>query len=169
MQHLGAAGRDLLRLVIVKRPQETRGRGRARVGAEHSGHVRPDLEPARAELGGEIGRRGVGAAAAEKDRVAFGIARDETLSDHDRREGRQALRERRIGSETTRDVENTGLGGGAALLGEEHGARVGPVSLQPLSAQEARTEVGSEKLAARHTRARVRSLTSSMSAMPAAI
>ncbi len=44
MQHLGAAGRDFLRLVVVQRLQQACGRHVARVRREHSRHVGPDLQ-----------------------------------------------------------------------------------------------------------------------------
>ena len=47
VQHLRAAGGDLLGLVVVQRAQQPRGGRGARIGAEHAGHVGPDLQPLR--------------------------------------------------------------------------------------------------------------------------
>ena len=90
MQHLGAAAGDFLRLVVVQLAQQARGRRGARVGAEHAGHVGPDLQPPRAELRGEIRAGGVRAAATQQHGVALAVAGDESLRDHDRRERGQA-------------------------------------------------------------------------------
>jgi hypothetical protein len=70
MQHLGATARDLLGLVVVQRLEQARVRDRLWIGREHAGHVGPDLEPSRAQLGREITARRVRAAAAEQHRIA---------------------------------------------------------------------------------------------------
>ena len=46
MQHLGAGGGDFLRFLVVQARQQARIRHLARIGAEHAGHVGPDLDAA---------------------------------------------------------------------------------------------------------------------------
>src|SRR5690606_27258526 len=90
---------DLLRLSVVQRLDEPRGRHGLRIGAEEARRVGPDLEPARLELAGKVCTRGVGAAAAEEHGLALRVARDEALRDHDAVDRREALLQRLVGRE----------------------------------------------------------------------
>ena len=82
MQHLGAVACDLLRLIVVQLAQQSRSRHRARIGAEQTRHIGPNLETGGTELGCEIGSRRIRAAAPQQHRVSSRIGGDETLSDH---------------------------------------------------------------------------------------
>ena len=155
VQHLGAAGGDLLRLVVVQRAQQARGRRGARIGAEHARHVGPDLQPLRAELRREVGRGGVRAAAPEEHGVAVLVAGDEALGDDDRGEGVQLRGECRIGREIAHRREHARLGAARRALRAQHGARIGPRHLEPRRAQEARADLGCHQFPGRqHARAR---------------
>ena len=92
MQHLGAGGGDFLRFGVVQAREQARVGHFARVGAEHAGHVGPDLHALRAEQRAEIRGRGVRAAAAEDRGAAVGVAGDEALRDQ---HARRLLREAR--------------------------------------------------------------------------
>ena len=83
VQDAAARGRDLLGFAVMQALDQARRRYGLRVGAEEARRVGPDLEPARFELAGEVGARGVGAAAAEQHGVALRVARDEALRHHD--------------------------------------------------------------------------------------
>ena len=147
VQDPGAAGGDFLGLVVVQRAQKARGGRGARVGAEHARHVGPDLQPLGPQLGREVGRRGIRAAAPQQHRVAVLIAGNESLGDDDRREPPQPLLERRIGRETAHRREHARLGRGAVpLFGTQHGARIRPGRLESARAQEAHADVRGHQL-----------------------
>ena len=133
MQNLRAAAGDFLRLVVLERAQQARSGHRARIGAEHAGHVGPDLQAARLQLRREVAAGRVGAAAAEQHRVAALVARDEALRDPDGARRRPALLQIRIG------IVSAGRGeicrahaGVASLLRFDHGARIDPLHVDPL-------------------------------------
>src|SRR4051794_35345525 len=113
MQHLGAAGRDLLRFVVMQRADEARRRRRAWIRAEHAGYVGPDLDGLRPDLRAEIGRRGVRTATTEQAGIAFGIARDEALRDDYRGRCIEPLLERGVRRKRTGCREYRRLGGSA--------------------------------------------------------
>ena len=95
-KHLGAVARDFLRLIVMQGAQQPRGRDGARIGAEHAGHVGPDLKPRGLELGGEIRARGIRAAAPEQHGVAGGVGGDESLRDDRPARARATRLQRRI-------------------------------------------------------------------------
>jgi hypothetical protein len=90
MQHLGAAARNFLRLVVVERLEQPGARNGARVGREHAGHVRPDLQATRPSSG-EVAARRIRSATAEQYGIAGGVARNEALPDQDLAGVRQPL------------------------------------------------------------------------------
>ena len=156
VQHLRARGRDLLSLVVRERAQLTRGRCRTRVGAEHAGHIGPDLEFTGGEQRGEVGPGGVRAAAAEQHRIARRVAGDETLGDHDRAERRDPGLHRGVGSELAGGREEARLDGGAvASLGSQHRASVQPRGGHALRAEIGRAQCGREQFARGHHRSTV--------------
>ena len=114
---------------------------------EHARDVGPDFQPLGAQLGREVGRRGIRAAAPQEHGVALVIAGDESLGDDHRCEPLQALLEGRIGGETAHRREHARLGRGAVpLLGAQHGARIGPRHVQSVRAQEARADLRGDQL-----------------------
>jgi len=84
VQDFGPAGSDFLRLVVMEGAQQARIRRGARIRTEQAGHIGPDLEPPGRELGRQIGRGGVGAAATEEHRLAVLVTCDKSLRDEDR-------------------------------------------------------------------------------------
>ena len=148
VQDFRAARGDFLSFVIVQRTQQARRRRRARVGAEHAGHVGPDLEPLRAQLGGEVRCRGIGASAAEQHGVAIVVARNEALCDNNRRQDCKPLLQRRIRSEVARGRQHACFSRGAAtFLGFQHGPCIDPCHIQPLSAQITCSDLSGHQLA----------------------
>ena len=152
VQHLRAAGGDLLRLVVVQRAQQARGRGGARIGAEHARHVGPDLQALRAQLRGEVRRRGVRAAAPEQHRVAVLVAGDEALGDDDRRRARSSCAlERRVGGEAAGRREQARRVVPPAGRSARSMVRASvQATSSPCGAQEARADLGRHQLPARH-------------------
>ena len=96
MQHLGTGRRDLLRFVVGQFQKLPRGRRCARVGAEHAGHIGPDLELPSVEQRREISARSVGPTASEQHCIACRIAGNETLRDQQRTERPKSLLQRGI-------------------------------------------------------------------------
>jgi len=151
MQHLGAGAGDLLRLVVVQLAQQARGGRGARVGAEHAGHVRPDLQSHGFQLCSEVRAGGVRAAASQQHGVARGIAGDEALRDDNRGERRKPGRQRRIGREIAGSRQPVAACAGAfAHRGEQPCACVPPLRVQTLRAQVARTDLGGHQFAVGH-------------------
>ena len=150
MQHLRAAGGDLLCLIVVQRAQQPCGWGGARIGAEQARHVGPDLQPLGTQLRGQIGGGGVRAAAPEQHGVAIFVAGDEALRKHDRRERRKPPLERRVGGEAAHHRQHARPGTAAGALRAQHGARIRPGDIQTARAQEARAECGGHEFPARH-------------------
>ena len=141
MQHLGAAARDFLCLVVVERLQQARVRHRLRVGREHARHVRPDLQPPCAELGGKVTAGRIRAAAPEQHRIASRVARDESLRDQHLAARGQALLELGIGFEIAgRRKVVRALGRVGPLFGMQQRACVEPLRVDALVRQERRTE-----------------------------
>ena len=151
MQHLRAAARDLLRLVVFERAQQPCRRHRARIGAEHARHVGPDFQPTRLQLRSEVAARGIGAAAAEQHGVAVLVARDEALRDPHGARRRPALLQLEIGLVGARRRQ---IGRAhvrvAPLLGLEHGARIDPLHIESLRGEERGAEARRHQLALRH-------------------
>jgi len=81
MQHAGAGGGDLLRLLEIEPAQQPGAGDLARVGAEQAGDVAPYLDARGGQAGAEIRGRGVGTAAAEQHGAAVAVAGDEALGD----------------------------------------------------------------------------------------
>src|SRR5689334_16761107 len=102
MQYLCAAGRDLLRFVVMQSADQARGRRGARIRAEHAGHVGPDLDLLRAQLGTEIRGRRVRTTTTQQAGVALAVAADESLRDDDWRRRIELRFQSGIRRETTR-------------------------------------------------------------------
>ena len=151
MQHLGAVGGDLLRLVIVQRLEQPRGRHVARVGGEHPRHVGPDLEPGRGEPGRDVGRRGVRATAAEQHRAAVFVRCDEALRQHRAAERGEPRGRLRVGLEAAGSREQRlAFRHAAPIVGPEQLARIDPRRGDPLRIQEGGTDLGRHQLTGRH-------------------
>ena len=148
VQDLGAAGGDLLRLVVVQRAQQPRRRRRARIRAEHARHVGPDLQPLRAQLRGQVGGGGVRAAAPEEHGVALLVARDEALGHDQRCQAGEPLLERRVGLEAALGGQHARApASGLPRVGAQHAARVRPADLEAARGEKARAEPGRHQLA----------------------
>ena len=115
------------------------------------GHVGPDLERARLELGREVGCRGVRAPAAEKHALAPRVAGDEALREGNAIDRGKSLLQGRIGVEVAAGREVR-----AALVGARHGHRaqqrpgIQPGHGQSLLLQVGGTEPGGQQFAHRH-------------------
>ena len=151
VQDLGAGGGDFLRLGVVQPGQQARIRHVARVGAEHAGHVGPDLDAAGAEQRTEVRGRSIRTAAAEDRGAAIGMAGDEAL-------GQQQLR--RLRGETHAQggirieaaVDRQPLRPVAGIGQRDRiqpVARVAPAEIQALPAQVGGTDRGRQQLALR--------------------
>ncbi len=151
VQDLGAAARDFLRLVVIERLEQARVRHRLGIRREHAGHVGPDLEPARAELGREVTARRVGAAATEQHRVAVRVARDEALRDQHLAARRQPLLERGVGFEVARGGKVVrALGCAGPHFGVQQRARVEPLHVDAFRVQERRADARRHQFAVGH-------------------
>ena len=103
------------------------------------------------QLRGQVGRRGVRAAAPEQHGVAVVVAGDEALGDDDGRQRFELRLEGCVGGEVAGRREHAGaLAPRRGALRAQHGARVGPGDVEALGAQEARAEVGRHQLTGRH-------------------
>ena len=151
VQHLCAAARDFLRLVVVERLEQARVRHRARIRREHPGHVRPDLEAAGPDLRGEVAARGVGSAAAEQDGVALRVARDEPLREEHPPAAGEAALQRKVRLEAAGGRQVAGaLGSARALFCMEKRAGVEPLYVEALGIEERRAEPRSHEFAGGH-------------------
>ena len=151
VQDLGAAARDFLRLVVIERLEQARVRHRLGIRREHAGHVGPDLEPARAELGREVTARGVGAAATEQHGVAVRVARDEALRDQHLAARRQPLLERGVGFEVAGGRQVVGAFGCAGpLFGVQQRAGVEPLHVDAFRLQERGADARRHQFAVGH-------------------
>ena len=83
VQHLGAEGGELRRLLVARRAQRARRRHDARVGGHEAVDVGPDLDPFGVERRAEQRGGEVGAAAAQRGRRAVDRGADEALGDRD--------------------------------------------------------------------------------------
>ncbi len=150
MQHLGAAGGDLLRFVVVQRPDQARRRRGARIGAEHAGDVGPDFDGARTDLGGQVRRRRVRATAAQQTGVAVTVAGDETLGDDHGCGCVELLLQRRIGRKGTGGRQHRGLRRCTTVFRGQHVAGIHPGDVDALRLEEAGTDFGGHELAIGH-------------------
>ena len=128
VQHLRAAGGDLLGLVVVQRAQQPRGGRGARVGAEHAGHVGPDLQPLRRAAWRRDtprrcpSRRGPRSTVLPSSSLAMKPWVMTSAA-----AGREArLRARASGAKLHSADSTLALGERAATLRAQHGARVDP-------------------------------------------
>ena len=87
---------DLLRLFVTQRVQDPRAGDDPRVRTEHPGHIGPDLQTRRTELGRDIRRRRIGAATAEQHALALVIPGDKPLCQHHVPGRGQAALQRRV-------------------------------------------------------------------------
>ncbi len=151
MQNLRAVARDFLRLVVMQRAQQPRGGDRARIGAEHSRDIGPNLETHRGQLGGEIRARGIRASAAEQHRFPRIVRGDESLrDDHPAERGPRALQSL-VRCEVARSRQKARPHVGAmAVLGMQHRARIHPGGRNSLCVQEGGAQAGGHELAQGH-------------------
>ena len=96
VQYLGAIAGDFLRFIVMQGAQQPRRRHGARIGAEHAGHVGPDLEARRVQFGREIRARSVRPAAAQQHGFAGLVRGNESLGDHHLLERPPARLQRRV-------------------------------------------------------------------------
>ncbi len=124
----------------------------ARVGAEHAGHVGPDLDPRAPQQGAEVGGRGIRAAAPENRRAAVGGAGDEALGDRSSRRRPRRSAARRPASPTV-IAGHRQPARPVALVGQrlrvQPVARIQPAHVQALAAQVGHAQRGRQQLALR--------------------
>ncbi len=151
MKDGSSSRRDLLSLLETQRLEESGTRHDARVSAEQAGHIRPDLQPAGLQLGGEVCRGRVRAAAAQQHNFPLEVAGDKTLRQQQRPLLAQSLLQVAI------RFKSAGRGKVPRPLilvrkvdAMQNLPRVDPVSRQPLILQESGSQPRGHEFAERH-------------------
>lgn len=152
MEDLRAHGGELLPLHVIEPPEEPGRWDLVRVRREHARHVRPCLEPLRAEHRREVGGGGVRAAAAQQDGLAALVRRNEALRDHDLRiQAVEPALKVRVGIEGARGGEIPPLlGKMPVLLDVEYISNVHPLDGESSRGQERRAQLRRHQLAHPH-------------------
>ena len=151
VQHLGAVGGDLLRLVVMQRLQQP-GRGNIpRVGREHARDVRPDLEPGGGKLRRDVGRGGVRTAPTQQHGASLSIGGNETLGEDRATLGREPCRRLRVRVEVAgRREQRRALRRPAPFLRPQQFPCVHPRRGNVLRIEEGSADLGGHQLARRH-------------------